>query len=415
MSHAQRGIIVIEMKNLLIIAGKSEHAGGRYYYMMKYCTKIYRTTLLHYLTQKTGKKEGIVIGSMDSVLEAQEPIRTIGVKILFEDLSLKSKSIDRILYPVFFTFLQPFYAALRAYRHLSGFDVCIAAGLWAGIIGSTLKRLGRTNFLVYEDLDIFPYFWNNKLFRMILYSIEKYVVKRANLVVSVSNSLAELRRAQGAKRLIVIPNGVDYEFFKKGQNKKTHIPTLVYVGGLVQYQGIDLPLKCLPEIREALGDIRYLVLGEGVFENNLRQMIRELKLQNIVFLLGRQKHEIIPDFFSESDIAIATSKPSTLNRYSAPYKIPEYMAAGLPVITTKMGERERITDGLDGLVSINFSAEEFKRAVIELLSNDRRYKELSENAAKTAKSLDWSRLFEIEFTEIEKELRRRQRALVANA
>jgi glycosyltransferase involved in cell wall biosynthesis len=370
--------------------------------MVKHFSNRYHIQILNYYA--TQGHERITKKLLHPTKENEEgtPIKTLGVKLLFEVLPLKSQMFDRYLSPLFFTFLQPFFVVLIAFKRLGKNDICIAGGLWGGIIGYALKCLGKTDCLVYDDLDLFPYFWDNKLFQITLYAIEKFVVKKADLVVSVSDALAELRRRQGAKNVIVVPNGVDYNLFSKGQSKKEHVPTLVYVGGLVNYQGVDLPIRCLPELAKAFPNIRFLILGTGPFENELRVLIKNLELERAVFLLGGQKHEKLPDYFSESDIAVATAKPRILTRYSAPYKIPEYMAAGLPIITTKMDERQELQNKLKGIISINLRERDFKDVVLNLFSDAELYRELSEKAIRTAKESDWTDFFKIEFDEIEK-------------
>jgi len=57
--------------------------------------------------------------------------------------------------------------------------------------------------------------------------------------------------------------------------------------------------------------------------------------------------------FSESDIGIATCALSILTKYSFPYKIPEYMASGLPVIITNMGEIKRMINKSKAGVTVN--------------------------------------------------------------
>lgn len=399
------------MKNLLIISADNDDYNantddyGRYNYMVKNVSAKYHIQVLNYFV--TQQHENLITKLLNPIKKNERtPIKTLRVRLLFEEKP-KSRVFNRYVYPLLFTFLQPMFVVLTAYKRVGKNDICLAGGLWGGIIGYMLKCLGKTDFLVYEDLDLFSYFWDNKLFQTTLYSIEKFVVTRADLVVSVSDELAELRRSQGAKNVIVSPNGVDYNLFSKGQYKKEHAPTLVYAGGLADYQGIDLPIRCLPELVKLLPKIRFLILGTGPYESEIRAMIKELELEETIFLLGAQEHKKLPDYFSESDIAVATVKPRILTRFSAPYKIPEYLAAGLPIIATKIKKKQM--DNMEkGVISIDLDERTFTNVVLNLFSQIELYRELSEQAVKTAKEYDWSVLFKNEFDEIEKTIGKKE-------
>lgn len=384
------------MVSLLLIDTASydkNKKSGRFYYIMKYCLNKYQTTLLHYQTEKKGQETDKTNGLL----------RTVSVNLLFNQLTRRSESLHELMYQLFFTFLQPLYTVFRAYSRLEKSDVCIAEGVWGGLIGISLKKLGKVNRVVYEDMDYFPYFWKNYFFQRALFIIEKYVVTRADLLVCVNHSLRNLRKAQGAKRIIVVPNGVDYTFFLKAQSKKQHPPTLIFVGWLQEYQGIDFSIRCMPEMMDTFGNLRYLILGEGSFENNLRELIKELHLEKNVFLLGQKKHESIPDYFAESDIAIAARRPTLLTMFASPYKIPEYLAAGLPVIISKTNSDP--ADSFKGTISVVYNSKDLVTVIVDLLSNRDKYRELSLEATKAAGELDWNGLLEREFLEISMMLR----------
>ena len=174
------------------------------------------------------------------------------------------------------------------------------------------------------------------------------------------------------------------------------------MGSLAEPWGADLPIKALPIIRQIIPEIRYFVLGRGIDEENLRALVAELSLQDQVFFWGWRDYQQLPAFLAQADIGVATYRDYDFVRLSRPMKIIEYMAAGLPVISTRVGgEAQAMIEASRGGEIIEFSAEAFAGAALDLLSNRRKYRLYSEQGQTFAQAYDWERLFDQEFAFIE--------------
>lgn len=272
------------------------------------------------------------------------------------------------------------------------YNICIIDGPGYLFTGLFLKKMKRANFLIYNDQDYLPGLCKNRISRWTIGFMEKLCVRHSDLTITIGNNLAELRKKQGAKRVVVIPNGVDYELFAKAQRKIPHPPTIVYIGALESWAGVDLTIKAMPKIMEGIKDIRFLILGSGLYEEKLKRLAKELKLENILFL-GRKKYAELPEYLSESDIGVAFFRPIKLMEYAFTQKVIEYMAAGLPVIGTNIGETERIIKESGAGEIVDFSEDEFADAVIKLLSSEEEYNLYAENAKKYSRDYDWKILF----------------------
>ena len=102
------------------------------------------------------------------------------------------------------------------------------------------------------------------------------------------------------------------------------------------------------------------------------------------------------DFLPSCGIGIAPYVPlhdSTLQT-TDPTKIKEYLACGLPVITTNISEiAEVVRKNKCGLV-IDYNEKEFASAAIELIENDFLFSEYRRNAIAFAKNYDWQVIFD---------------------
>lgn len=282
------------------------------------------------------------------------------------------------------------------------YDLCVLRHPRLAFVALRLKKLGKVDVLIYDDNDYHPDFRpKDPFWHHIMRFREIKCVRGADGVVSVSSGLKDLRKQQGAKRTTVLYNGVDYALFKGAQDKKPHPPTLLYMGALVEAWGADLPIRALPIIKRQMPEIRYVMLGKGPDESRLRTLAKELGLEDCVHFRYEQDYKDLPRNLAEADIGVATFRDSEFRRYACPLKIFEYMATGLPVIGTKVGEAQVIIEKSMAGETIDFSAEAFADAALDLLSNRSKYDLYAANAINFAREHDWQELLDQRLTFIE--------------
>ena len=152
------------------------------------------------------------------------------------------------------------------------------------------------------------------------------------------------------------------------------------------------------------GYSRYQVcfVRNGPDENNLHKLVTDLGLENCVYFYGWQEYSSLPLFLAQADLGVATYRDYEFVRFSRPLKIIEYMAAGLPVIGTRIGGEVQSTIEVAGAgETIDFSPEAFARVTLDILSNRQKYKQYSEKAVTYAQQLDWEKLLDNELAFIE--------------
>ena len=90
---------------------------------------------------------------------------------------------------------------------------------------------------------------------------------------------------------------------------------------------------------------------------------------NIHWLGGRDYREL-PKYLAHWDVGIMPFALNEATRFISPTKTPEYLASGLPVVSTPITDVVR-PYGEQGLVEIATTADEFVRACEDLLSRQR--------------------------------------------
>lgn len=279
------------------------------------------------------------------------------------------------------------------------YDVCISEAPGPARIARWLKQKGMTKYFIYDDVDYFPGFATGLRSRAIA-GQEKKGIRSADSVICVGHNLAELRQQQGAKKVSVIPNGVEVKSYTIPPNPGSHPPTLVYVGSLEEWAGVHLALEAMPMILQKMPDFRFWVLGDGSAYLRLVDLSKKLNLHESVTFFGKKSPVELPQYFAESDIAVITPVPSQLWEYASPLKLFQYMASGLPVISTDIGELAVLVQKYQVGFSIPFDPSVFVTKTIELFENTALRETFRKNSVQAVDNFDWQVLMDTYWNEI---------------
>ena len=292
--------------------------------------------------------------------------------------------------------LQDVWATLHlgelARRH---YDVGIFGNPDNAFLAWMLKRRGVVDTLVYDDWDYFAGFDRPLYWRLPMAWRERFSVSIADTVISVGSLLAELRQEQGARETFVVPNGVNYQAFARAQEKKPHPPTLVYTGSIEEWSGLDVCLEGFARVRAEIPEARFLIIGpnQNDYGRALREQVDRLDLGESVCVLGYRPYEELPEFLAEADVGVALFWPTDQMKYAFHLKVVEYMAAGLAVVGTRVGETERIILQAGAGRAVDYSAEAFAAAVLEMLRDEGALAQYAARGIEFARPYDWNLVF----------------------
>jgi len=185
---------------------------------------------------------------------------------------------------------------------------------------------------------------------------ERCTLTHADAVIAVSTTLAKHVRALGipAKRIHVIPNGVNPELFFNnvaGSRHGSTQPTLGFVGSLRPWHGVEILPRLLARLSRRHSNLRLIIAGDGQLRHKLEREFRKKKLTKRVTLTGALLHEDVPDLIRRFDIALAPYPKHDHDFYFSPLKLFEYMACGVAVIASDVGQiSEVVGDGKTGML-----------------------------------------------------------------
>ena len=144
-------------------------------------------------------------------------------------------------------------------------------------------------------------------------------------------------------RFSEIPKNVgDYIRDKFFIPKESIVITTVAV--LRKPKGIQFMIQAVGELIKILPGIRYLVIGDGAYKDQLEKLSTQMGLDNHVIFTGQRSD--IPEILASSDIFVLPTLADAL-----PTVLFEAQAAGLPIIASNVGGiPEIITNGHDGML-----------------------------------------------------------------
>jgi glycosyltransferase involved in cell wall biosynthesis len=176
--------------------------------------------------------------------------------------------------------------------------------------------------------------------------LERLTYRASDIVMATNNSYKELAITRGninPQDVFVVRNGPDLKTFKAGPPNaalKYGKDFLVgYVGTMGAQEGLDILLDVVLYIKN-LGrrDIHFTCVGGGPALAELRRMVLDKNLEDMVNFTGRVPDEQLLKILSTADVCVNPDKPCEMNDISTMIKIMEYMALGKPIVQFDLKE-----------------------------------------------------------------------------
>jgi glycosyltransferase involved in cell wall biosynthesis len=202
-----------------------------------------------------------------------------------------------------------------------------AAGILAGTLGE--ERV------IYYCVDEYTAF--KGVDTSALAAVEKALIDRADLVVVSAEKLLHAKRSPHAPTLLV-RHGVDYDHFASALRPETSVPDEIarlprpVIGyfGLIADDWVDIPLL--------VHTARSFPTGSVVMLGKVTMDVSPLSREPNVHLLGRKPYESLPGYCKGFDAAVIPFPITEVTLNANPLKAREYLAAGLPVVSTNIPE-----------------------------------------------------------------------------
>ena len=211
-------------------------------------------------------------------------------------------------------------------------------------------------------------------------------IEKLSARIAVSEMARETLTEHLATNAIVIPNGINHEFFKGAKaNPEWMGSSIGFVGRFDEpRKGLDILIKAIPEIVKDNPDLRIIVAGPGESEDVLKGV--EQSIRNRFVFLGRISDEEKARLLKSVDLYVA---PNTGGE-SFGIILAEAMAAGTAVVASDLPAfRAVLNDGKAGAMFIKEDSKDLARAVNNLLLNKDLNVALGNSGQEWSKRYDW--------------------------
>jgi len=190
------------------------------------------------------------------------------------------------------------------------------------------------------------------------------------------NQKMQLRDGADPDKLLIVPNGVDYEQFSEFSNmQKAATPTIALIGRVVPIKDVKTYIRASKILLEDIPDLQSLIIGptdeDPDYYQECQNVIKQLNCGKNIKFTGQAR---LDDYLAQIDVVVLTSISE-----AQPLVILEAGAAGIPAVATDVGScKEMLLGrkyespplGIGGVITSLASPESTAHGIKQLLLND---------------------------------------------
>ena len=206
------------------------------------------------------------------------------------------------------------------------------------------------------------------------YPAERWLAKYTDVLITINTEDYEIAKKFKVNRIEYVPGvGIDTDKFKNIEVNRTEKREslgvseddfmIISVGELNKNKNHQVIIRAIAKLRNE--KIKYVLCGQGPLETELRELAKELDVENQVKFLGFRKD--VPDLMKVADLFAFPSYREGLS-----LSLMEAMASGLPVVCSEIrGNTDLIEDGKGGYLVEPSDVEGFAKYIKELIEDSR--------------------------------------------
>lgn len=194
-------------------------------------------------------------------------------------------------------------------------------------------------------------FTKSRLLRSLFASMERFVVRRSNVVVVICPHLAKLvSDIEPSVPSVLIenaPGSGDAPQDGSGDRLRIELgiepaaPVVLYTGTFESYQGLDLLFAAARRVLACRADVRFVLAGGRPEQiETARKQAEDAEIAEAVVFAGQRPAEEIPSFLDAANVLVSPRSTGT----NTPLKIYQYLRSGRPIVATRLLTHTQVLD-----------------------------------------------------------------------
>lgn len=318
---------------------------------------------------------------------------------------IPSKKTTRISYK-----LRDFYAAFYVVITSKGkYDIFIGLEGVYVLCGIVLKKMGKVRTVVYYVSDYAPNRFGKTVLNTLYLWLDRFCVRHADFTWDVSPAMLEARLKAGldpniAHKVIHVPNALFPTQIAVLPLSKRIPNSLVYMGILDGDQGSDFAIRIMQNVIKKIPNASLHIIGGTKKDvERLKKIVKSLRLE---------KHIVLYGFVADNDemarlvrqcmvgVAPYRSFADSFRWYGDAGKIRQYVASGLPVVTTHVPPLGKYVTEKGAALMRKDTLKDFSEGILTLLHDKKLYKKMADNAEKLGRKNTWENTYASAFSKM---------------
>jgi len=302
--------------------------------------------------------------------------------------SIEVRTPGRVLAPPFDRPLATLTQGPALWRALSrgNFDAMVLYAVptngWQAVL--LARHLGVP--VMFRAIDCLHDF-RTTVYRPLIKWAERFVYRRVDALVANNAYLQQycIDLGAAAETSSVVYPGLDLERFHPGTRdaelarrygigEKDKV--VLYMGTLFSWSGLDQVIDHLAPFLKLRPDVKFVLVGGGQAEAELRQRVRKYALGDAVIFTGYVDYTDLGDHLRLADVAISPLCPSPAADLCIPAKVFQYCASGLAIVSTPRKGLQAIIPARNGCIEYRELGAGFAEAIAGLVDDGERRRQM---------------------------------------
>jgi glycosyltransferase involved in cell wall biosynthesis len=224
------------------------------------------------------------------------------------------------------------------------------------------------------------------LYRLLLLA-ERLAFRHADVVITVSEPLAEVARTRGRldpARVFLVGNGPDpqriFAVAPRPELRRGRRHLVLWLGVMSRQEGLGRLIEAAEKlVRTGRRDVSFALVGPGDAHRDLRDEVSKRGIDEFVEVSGAIEDDLVRAYLSTADVCVNVDESNGMNDRAAMRKVLEYMSMGKPVVMFPLVEMRRLC-GEAAVYARNADADDLAAKIATLLDDNERRAELGTKA-----------------------------------